>query len=376
MRKILRLRLRMTRLRLRMTRLRLRMTYPVILSCEAAKDLQTLEEKEQNMKRVVITGPTGAIGRALINEALGKDYEVLAIVHRESKRADQLGGIPRCQVLRMDLSEYHNAMDILKEQGIRWEASDALDPETFFFHLAWDASYGEGRNDIHYQMQNVNAALEAVTFAKNLGCSTFVGAGSQAEYGRIEQHAGAELRELRLRPDTPTNPETGYGNAKLCAGHLTRYFAEQEGMRHIWVRVLSVYGPYDREETMISTAVRRMLQKEDTEFSPCEQIWDYLYSEDAARALLLSAEKGVDGKTYVLGSGEAHSLRWYVEQVAEITGYEKEIGFGKRPYNEDQVMHMVADITELSKDTGFVPEFTFDQGIRRLVQRYQINTTF
>ena len=332
------------------------------------------------MKRVVITGPTGAIGRALISEALSRDYEVLAIVHRESRRADELGGIPRCQVLKMNLSEYGNAMEVMKEQGISWEfaanSEQPYDPDSHFFHLAWDASYGEGRNDIHHQMQNVNAALEAVTFAKNLGCGTFVGAGSQAEYGRIERTAGAQLRELRLRPDTPTNPETGYGNAKLCAGHLTRYFAEQNGMRHIWVRVLSVYGPYDREETMISTAVRRMLQKEDTEFSPCEQIWDYLYSEDAARALLLAAEKGVDGKTYVLGSGEAHSLRWYVEQVAEITGYEKEIGFGKRPYNKGQVMHLVADISEISQDTGFVPEFTFDQGIRRLVQRYQINTTF
>ncbi len=328
------------------------------------------------MKRVVITGPTGAIGRALINEALSKDYEVLAIVHRESGRADELGGIPRCQVLRMDLAEYHNAMDILKEQGIRWEVPAEKDPEAIFFHLAWDASYGEGRNDIHHQMQNVNAALEAVTFARELGCATFVGAGSQAEYGRVDRAAGTAYSDLRLRPDTPTNPETGYGNAKLCAGHLSRYFAEQKGMRHIWARVLSVYGPYDREETLISTAVRRMLQKEDTEFSPCEQMWDYIYSEDAARAFLLAGEKGIDGKTYVVGSGEAHSLRWYVEQIAEITGYEKEIGFGKRPYNEDQVMHLVADISELTKDTGFVPEYSFDQGIRRLVQRFQINATF
>ena len=332
------------------------------------------------MRRVVITGPTGAIGRALINEALSKDYEVLAIVHRESRRADELGGIPRCQVLKMDLSEYGKAMEVMKEQGIRWDLMEnteqEYDSESYFFHLAWDASYGEGRNDIHHQMQNVSAALEAVTFAKNLGCGTFVGAGSQAEYGRIEQAAGAELRELRLRPDTPTNPETGYGNAKLCAGHLTRYFAEQNGMRHIWARVLSVYGPYDRSETLISTAVRNMVQNEETEFSPCEQIWDYLYSEDAAKALLLAGEKGIDGKTYVVGSGEAHSLRWYVEQIAEATEYKKEIGFGKRPYNEGQVMYLVADISELTKDTGFVPEITFDQGIRRYIQRFRINTTF
>ena len=138
-------------------------------------------------------------------------------------------------------------------------------------------------------------------------------------------------------------------------------------MRHIWARILSVYGPYDRAETMISTAVSRMMRNEETEFSPCEQIWDYLYSEDAARALLLAGEKGISGKTYVVGSGEAHPLRWYIEKIAEITGYTKEIGFGKRPYNDKQVMHLVADISELTEDTGFRPMVDFETGIRNMI---------
>ena len=323
------------------------------------------------MKRVVITGPTGAIGRALINEALNKGYEVLAVVHRDSTRADELGGIPRCQVLKLDLSEYPKAIEEMEKQGIRWEMTEK-DPESIFFHLAWEASFGEGRNDIHVQMQNVRASMEAVSFAVALGCGTFVGAGSQAEYGRVEQQPGSMFPDLSLRPETPTNPDTGYGSAKLCAGHFTRYFAEHEGLRHIWIRVLSVYGPYDRPETMISTAVSRMLQNEETEFTPSEQIWDYIYSEDAARAFLLAGEKGVSGRTYVLGSGEGHPLRWYIERIAAITGYKKEIGFGKRPYNENQVMHLVADITKLMDDTGFEPAIGFDMGIQALVERYRI----
>ena len=323
------------------------------------------------MKRAVITGPTGAIGRALINEALNKGYEVLAVVHRDSGRAGELGGIPRCQVLKLDLSEYPKAIEEMEKQGIRWEMTEK-DPESIFFHLAWEESFGEGRNDVHVQMQNVRASMEAVSFAKMLGCGTFVGAGSQAEYGRVEQQPGSMFPDLSLRSDTPTNPDTGYGSAKLCAGYFTRYFAEHEGLRHIWMRVLSVYGPHDREETMISTAVRRMLRNEETEFTPSEQIWDYIYSEDAARAFLLAGEKGVSGRTYVLGSGEGHPLRWYIERIAAITGYKKEIGFGKRPYNENQVMHLVADITKLMDDTGFEPAIGFDMGIQALVERYRI----
>ena len=313
--------------------------------------------------RIVITGATGAIGRALISESIRCGYEVLAVIHRSSKRADELLNMDHCRVLRLDLSEYRNAMSEMERQGIAWPSGDREKEgeKTFdmFFHMAWEAPFGAGRDDIFLQLQNVRAAMEAAKFAKQLGCQVFVGTGSQAEYGRVG--------EVRLRSDTPVNPETGYGSAKLCAGYLTRQFAEQEGMRHIWTRILSVYGPYDRSETLISTAVSRMRNNEDTEFTPCEQIWDYIYSEDAARALLLAGEKGIHGKTYVIGSGEAHPLRWYIEKIAEITGYTKEIGFGKRPYNEKQVMHLVADITELTEDTGFLPEIGFDEGIRRLI---------
>ena len=304
------------------------------------------------MKRVVVTGATGAIGRALITEAIKSGYEVLAIVHRTSTRAEELEGMACCQVLRLDLSEYGNAIPEMEKQGL------ATQGYSMFFHLAWAAPFGAGRNDLLLQMRNVQAAMDAVILAGKLGCDTFVGTGSQAEYGRV--------REC-LRPHTPTEPETGYGSAKLCAGQMTRLLCEEKGIRHIWDRVLSVYGPHDRPETMISTAVSRMARNEETEFSPCEQVWDYLYSGDAARAILLSGEKGVSGKVYVIGSGVGMPLRWYIERIAEFTGYTKEIGFGKRPYNEKQVMHMVADISELKKDTGFMPEVSFEDGIREMI---------
>ena len=305
------------------------------------------------MKRIVITGPTGAIGRALISESIKNGYEVLAMVHKASRRADELEKIPNCRVLRIDLTEYGTAFEKMKQQGIPTEGY------TMFFHLAWAASFGEERNNILLQMQNVQASMDAVLLAKKLGCEAFIGIGSQAEYGRI--------REV-LRPHTPTEPENGYGSAKLCAGQMTRFLCEEQGIRHVWDRVLSVFGPYDRPETLISTAVRKMAGNEETEFSPCEQIWDYIYSEDAARAILLSGEKGMDGKIYVIGGGVGMPLRWYIERIAEITGYQKEIGFGKRPYNKKQVMHLTADISELKRDTGFSPEISFEEGIRRTLE--------
>ncbi|MBQ6503265.1 MAG: NAD(P)-dependent oxidoreductase [Flexilinea sp.] len=307
------------------------------------------------MKSVVITGATGAIGRALIKVVIDAGYEVLAVIHRSSHRAAELETIEHCRVLRLNINEYNHAIGEMKKQHI------SLTNYEIFFHLAWMAPFGKDRENLELQLENVKASLDTVRFAKALGCSCFIGTGSQAEYGRVEGI---------LSQDTLTNPETGYGIAKLCASQMTRLACEHLGMRHIWCRVLSVYGPYDRDETLISTAIRKMLNNEETEFSPCDQVWDYIYAEDAAQAILLSAQKGNHGGIYIVGSGEARPLKEYIQDIARLTGYTREIGFGRRPYNEKQVMFLQADINAL-KALGFHPEYSFEQGIEQTISFFK-----
>ena len=182
------------------------------------------------MKTAVITGATGAIGRALISVCIQAGYAVLAVVHRTSPRAAELKRIEHCQFLHLDLSEYDDALEEIKRQNILPEGCE------LFFHLAWVAPFGKDRGNLPLQLENVKFSLAAVRLAKALGCTTFVGAGSQAEYGRVKG---------KLSPDTPTFPETGYGVAKLCAGQMTRLACEQTDLKHIWTRILSVYGPHD-----------------------------------------------------------------------------------------------------------------------------------
>lgn len=303
------------------------------------------------MKKAVITGATGAIGRALIKICIEAEYEVLAIVHRESSRATELESLKHCKVLRLDMNEYDQAIEEMAKQGI-----DRTGYE-LFFHLAWMAPFGKDRDNLYLQLENIRAALVAVNLAEMLGCSSFIGTGSQAEYGRVEG---------MLAPATSTFPETGYGITKLCTGQLTRLSCKQKGLRHIWCRVLSAYGPYDRDQTLISYAVIQMMNNEVTEFSPCEQMWDYIYSDDAARAILLAAQNGENGKVYLIGSGEVHPLKEYIQKIAEITDYKKEIGFGKRPYNDKQVMYLQADMRDLEK-LGFRTQVTFEEGIKELI---------
>ena len=69
------------------------------------------------MKKIIITGPTGAIGRALVSSAVNAGYKVLAIVHRNSNRISELKSIKHCQVLHLNLNEYHSGLDEISKNG-------------------------------------------------------------------------------------------------------------------------------------------------------------------------------------------------------------------------------------------------------------------
>ncbi len=301
--------------------------------------------------KVVITGPTGAIGMAMLQSCIRRQIQVLAICHKGSKRIKNIPSSPYVRVIEAELSDLNIVGQSINEKY------------DVFYHLAWSGTTGQARNNMYLQNENVKHTLDAVMLAKALGCHSFIGAGSQAEYGRVEG---------LLTSTTPTFPENGYGMAKLCAGQMSRHLSADLGIRHIWVRILSVYGPFDAESSMISSTLRKLLSGQSMEFTPAEQMWDYLYSEDAAKAMLLLADKGVGNKVYVLGSGRVRQLKDFIQEIYDITSEEYEatgdIKIGAKAYADKQVMYLGADISELRKDTGFEPEVGFGDGIRRTIE--------
>ena len=299
------------------------------------------------MKRAVITGPTGSIGIALINELEANGIEVVAVVRPGSKRADRIKESSLVKCVKCDLSKLDKLPELIP------------DGADVFYHFGWDGTFGDSRNNMKGQNLNVKYALDAVETASKLGCKTFVGAGSQAEYGRFEG---------KLNGSTPTFPENGYGIAKLCAGQMTRIMCQQKGIKHIWTRILSIYGPYDGEKTMVMSTIDRLLKGEVPSCTKGEQMWDFLYSKDAALAMRLLGEKGIDGKIYCIGSGQARPLKEYINIMGESIDSTIQIGFGDIPYSPNQVMYLCADIEDLKADTGFEPQYTFEKGIVETIQ--------
>lgn len=313
------------------------------------------------MNRVVITGPTGAIGMALIEYLSQKDIQVIAVVRGESKRKNQIKESENVVIVECALADLKGLPLKVREAVGRkqWNIDQEID---VFYHFAWDGTFGDSRNDMYLQNRNVTYALEAVDAAAELGCKTFIGAGSQAEFGRYEG---------KLNMDVPAFPENGYGIAKLCAGQMTRVQCEMKGIRHIWTRILSVYGPYDGSGTMVMSLIASLLERKKFSCTKGEQMWDYLYAKDAAKMMYLLGMKGVHGKTYCLGSGEVRPLKEYVEIIRDLVNPQAEIGYGEVAYSPKQVMYLCADIEELVRDTGYEPDHIFETGIKETIAWYE-----
>jgi nucleoside-diphosphate-sugar epimerase len=143
---------------------------------------------------------------------------------------------------------------------------------------------------------------------------------------------------------------------------------KKEGLEYNWVRILSVYGPHDNEGTLINQLINNAKNNIPMGLSGCEQIWDYLHEDDAGAAFVAVAEKGVDGKIYPLGSGVGRALKEYVQDVIVAINPDYKPEYGKYPYSLTQPMYLVADMSELEKDTGWKAERLFTTIIKDIME--------
>lgn len=311
------------------------------------------------IKRAIVTGGTGVTGNALVKYLLNRNIEVTALVRPGSFRSHFLpNDNPLLTVIDCSLADYDVMGGHLQQQVY-----------DVFFHLAWDGSTGkekvDNRNNFKLQNQNVTYALDAVELCHKLKCPVFVMTGSQAVYGRKKCSVTEEMEK---------KPENGYGMAKLCAEGMTRLLCKNYGIRHVWPILFSIYGPCDGTESLIDTTIRGLLRGNTLPYTKGEQQWDYLYSYDAAKALLLLAEYGKDGEAYHVANGHSIPLEEYIRTIYRVMAPGIEPRLGEVPYARNQVMYLGADITKLHADTGFVPDYTFEEGVREIIESVRLET--
>lgn len=301
------------------------------------------------MKKVIITGATGMIGISLIKYLLTKNIQIIAIVRENSNRISNIPKDKNVKIIECSLENLKKLQ--LKEKGYE-----------IFYHFAWDGTFGDDRNNKEKQERNVQYTLDSLKLAKRVGCKRFIGAGSQAEFGRVNGIINEEVI---------ANPETEYGKAKLMAGMESKKLANELKIEHIWTRIFSCYGPYDGKNTMIMTSIREMLEGKSPNYTKGEQNWNYIFSEDLAKIFYYLGDKGVDNSLYCLASTENKKLYEYIKIIRDLINTKIQLKFGAIAYSEKQVMNLTVDIQKLINDIGYQPETLFEDGIRKTIEWYR-----
>ncbi|MPM40687.1 GDP-6-deoxy-D-mannose reductase [bioreactor metagenome] len=300
------------------------------------------------MKNVLITGATSFIGVHLINECINNNCRVIAVVRPNSEKIIRLPKSNLITIIETDMERIEDLVDKIRHVKV-----------DVFYHLAWDGVRGDCRNDTTLQDKNYMCSINAMDVAKQLGCSRFIGTGSQAEYGTC---IGS------IDESYPTNPVSEYGKAKLKTYKTLKAIAKENDIKFLWARIFSVYGIYDYEGTLVMSALSKMKKNEAVQLTECTQSWDFIYVEDVARIMYLLSNINCEEGIYNIASGETRKLKDFVIAMKEVSKSTSELHFGAIPYSSEGVISFEPRVDKLKRNLGYTCRTKFEDGIDKILK--------
>ena len=187
--------------------------------------------------------------------------------------------------------------------------------------------------------------------------------------------------------ETPYAPSSPYSASKAGSDHLVRAWNRTYGLPVVVTNCSNNYGPYHFPEKLIPlTILNALAGKPLPVYGNGEQIRDWLYVEDHARALYKVATEGRSGETYNIGG---HNQRKKIYVVRTLCALLDKV-VGQKPGNINQFADLITfvkdrpghdlryaiDAAKIQRDLGWVPEETFESGIEKTVHWYLNNTTW
>jgi len=298
------------------------------------------------MKNIFITGATSFIGVNLIRE-LYKKNNIVAIIRKNSKNKYLLEEFKDIKIIELNMDE----IDLLPNYiDIKCD---------IFYHLAWNGTRGESRQDSTLQEENYINSIKALKIAKKLNCKTFISAGSQAEYGNHNNIITETTREL---------PNTQYGIYKLKFYRYMRTYCKRNNIIYIEPRFFSLYGIGDYEKTLVISTIDKMLNNEEIDLTECIQIWNFLNIKDAIKALTLLQETTNSG-VYNFGNNISKELKYYIDIIYKVTKTKSKLNYGVVPYPKTGIVNINPSITKLQKEINWQPEISFEKGIEEIIEK-------
>nr|WP_289109892.1 dTDP-glucose 4,6-dehydratase [uncultured Halomonas sp.] len=196
-------------------------------------------------------------------------------------------------------------------------------------------------------------------------------------YGDLEGTDDLFTEETSYAPSSP------YSASKASSDHLVRAWQRTYGLPTLVTNCSNNYGPYHFPEKLIPLMILNALAgKPLPVYGDGQQIRDWLYVEDHARALIKVATEGEIGETYNIGGHNEKANLTVVETLCDLL---QELVPQERSYRElitfvtDRPGHDVRyaiDASKIERELGWAPEETFETGLRKTVQWYLANETW
>lgn len=304
------------------------------------------------MHTALITGANGFIGRNLITRLLKERVRIYAVVLPEESVSDCLSN-KNVTIVRGNLENSHLDASLFPEK------IDVL------YHFAWIGVNPESRKSFEVQKRNISLLLNTLNLAKNLKVAKFILPGSTNEY----LYSGGLINSKSI----PT-PRDDYGSMKVATRYIAKQFCADNEIDFVYAVISGIYSEQRKDSNVITYTIGKLLKGEKPSLSKLEQRWDYVHIDDAVEALYLIGEKGKNGAFYAIGHGDNWELSNYVRIIHEKIDSSLPLGIGDIPYSFNEMPSSCVDLSDLKKDTDFVPRIDFETGIEKVIEKLKGNT--
>lgn len=301
-----------------------------------------MESDHCQLKKVIITGASGFIGRALTKRLLENGSEVWGIcLHPE--KLDDLKNHTRLHIIQAEFQDYQNLSEKIKETGF-----DA------FFHFAWQGS-NKNRDNCSIQIPNISYSSDAAYAAAECKCKKFIFADSSYEFLKSTDETGCS----RLC--------SVYGIAKNAARQMCQVIAHNNRMAFCGVLFTNVFGVGDMSSRSTNTMLRRLMEGSHLDLTGGNELYDWTYIDDCAGGIIAAAQLGQADKIYYVGSRHLRPLREIAAEARDIVAPGAELRFGAYP-DHSFVDYSEIDTYGLYRDTGYLPTSDFKESIQKTVK--------
>ncbi len=298
------------------------------------------------MKRVLLTGATGFIGRQSIPFLRERGYEIHAVSSQPQPATESSVAVWH----QADLLNPAYTADLLAN----------IQP-THLLHFAWYAVPGKYTTAAE-NLAWVQSSLALVQAFVQQGGQRVVMAGTCFEYdwqyGYCTEHV------------TPCAPNTLYGTCKHALAQMLQAYATQNGSSAAWGRIFFLYGPHEYPQRLVASIIRALLNHEPARSSHGKQIRDFLHVADVASAFVSLLDSPVTGEVNI-ASGEPVTLRDIIFCIADILGQRDLVRLGALPARAGEPPLLVADTRRLREEVGWSPTYDLEHGIRQTIEWWQ-----